>query len=228
MPKVEAPKDTGIKAIPEPTLRRLPLYYQYLKKIRDEKRGEFISCTQIGNALSILPIQVRKDLGVTDAVGKPKLGYSIDELIAIIEEFLGWNNTKDAYLIGVGHLGTALLGFDRFKEYGLNIIAAFDNDKEKIGQTIHGVKVFHIGKLDNMVKRMGIKIGILTVPSGPAQDLTNEMVHAGIEAIWNFSPVKVAVPQGIIVQHENLASSLVVLAKKLTLARTTQSEDGVK
>ncbi len=227
MTKVEAPNPV-IKAIPEPTLRRLPLYYQYLKKVRDENKGDFISCTQIGNALSILPIQVRKDLGVTDAVGKPKLGYSIDELIAIIEDFLGWNNTKDAYLVGVGHLGTALLGFDRFKEYGLNIIAAFDIDKEKVGQIIHGVKVFHIGKLDNMVKRMGIKIGILTVPSAPAQDLTNEMVHAGIEAIWNFSPVKVAVPQGIIVQHENLASSLVVLSKKLTLARTTQSEDGVK
>jgi redox-sensing transcriptional repressor len=228
MQKVEVPKDPVIKAIPEPTLRRLPLYYQYLKKIRDEKKSQFISCTQIGNDLSILPIQVRKDLGVTDAVGKPKLGYSIDGLIAIIEEFLGWNNTKDAYLVGVGHLGTALLGFERFKEYGLNIIAAFDNDKEKIGQTIHGVKVFHIGKLDNMVKRMGIKIGILTVPSEPAQDLTNEMVHAGIEAIWNFSPVKVTVPPGIIVQHENLASSLVVLSKKLALARKTQSQDGVE
>jgi redox-sensing transcriptional repressor len=79
-----------------------------------------------------------------------------------------------------------------------------------------------------MVKRMGIKIGILTVPSEPAQDLTNEMVHAGIEAIWNFSPVKVTVPPGIIVQHENLASSLVVLSKKLTLARKTQSQDGVE
>ena len=223
MPKVEDTKDPVIKAIPEPTLRRLPLYYQYLKKVRDQKKNEYISCTQIGNELSILPIQVRKDLGVTDAVGKPKLGYSIDGLIAIIEDFLGWNNTKDAYLVGVGHLGTALLGFERFKEYGLNIIAAFDIDKEKIGKTIHGVKVFHIGKLDNMVKRMGIKIGILTVPSAPAQDLTNEMVHAGIEAIWNFSPVKVAVAPGIIVQHENLASSLVVLSKKLTLARTNQS-----
>ncbi len=114
--------------------------------------------------------------------------------------------------------------FERFKEYGLNIIALLRPiDKEKIGKTIHGVKVFHLGKLPNMVKRMGIKIGILTVPAAPAQDLTNEMVNAGIRAIWNFSPVKVHVPSDIIVQHENLASSLVVLAKKLTLARQTQS-----
>lgn len=223
MTNVDGKNDLPTKPIPEPTLRRLPLYYQYLKKVRDQQKGDFISCTQIGNDLSILPIQVRKDLGVAEAVGKPKLGYDIEELISIIEEFLGWNNTKDAYLIGVGHLGTALLGFERFKEYGLNIIAAFDIDKEKIGQTIHGVKVFHLGKLPNMVKRMGIKIGILTVPATPAQDLTNEMVSAGIRAIWNFSPVRVNVPPGIIVQHENLASSLVVLAKKLTLARKTQS-----
>lgn len=223
MTNVEDRIDLPTKPIPEPTLRRLPLYYQYLKKVRDEKKKDFISCTQIGNDLSILPIQVRKDLGVAEAVGKPKLGYSVEELISTIEDFLGWNNTKDAYLVGVGHLGTALLGFERFKEYGLNIIAAFDIDKEKIGKTIHGVKVFHLGKLPNMVKRMGIKIGILTVPAAPAQDLTNEMVNAGIRAIWNFSPVKVHVPSDIIVQHENLASSLVVLAKKLTLARQTQS-----
>ena len=223
MANVEDRNDLPTKPIPEPTLRRLPLYYQYLKKVRDEHKGDFISCTQIGNDLSILPIQVRKDLGIAEAVGKPKLGYSIDELISIIETFLGWNNTKDAYLVGVGHLGTALLGFERFKEYGLNIIAAFDIDKEKIGKTIHGVKVFHMGKLHNMVKRMGIKIGILTVPAPPAQELTNEMVRAGMQAIWNFSPVKVSVPPGIIVQHENLASSLVVLAKKLTLARQNQS-----
>lgn len=220
--------DLPTKPIPEPTLRRLPVYYQYLKKIRDENKRDFISCTQIGNDLSILPIQVRKDLEVTEATGKPKLGYSIDELIDSIGEFLGWNNTKDAYLIGVGHLGTALLGFERFKEYGLNIIAAFDIDAEKIGESIHGVKVFHINKLGNMVRRMGIKIGILTVPAGPAQDLAEIMVKAGIQAIWNFSPVKVNVPSGIIVQHENLASSLIVLSKKLALTLKAQSQDEVK
>lgn len=225
MINTEAPVDAP-RAIPEPTLRRLPLYYQYLKKVRDEKNIEFISCTQIGNDLAILPIQVRKDLGVTDAIGKPKLGYSINTLIETIEDFLGWNNTKDAYLVGVGHLGTALLGFERFKEYGLNIIAAFDNDVAKIGTTIHGVKVFPIGKLPNMVKRMGIKIGILTVPAGPAQHLTDDMVKAGIKAIWNFSPVKVQVPVDIITQHENLASSLVVLSKKLALARKNERQDG--
>ncbi len=217
MTNMEDKSDLPTKPIPEPTLRRLPVYCQYLKKIRDEKKGEYISCTQIGNDLSILPIQVRKDLEVTDAVGKPKLGYGIEELVTAIEDFLGWNNTKDAFLVGVGHLGTALLGFERFKEHGLNIIAAFDIDAGKIGETIHGVKVFHIKKLPDMVRRMGIKIGILTTPAYSAQELTDNMIKAGIQAIWNFSPVKVNVPPGIIVQHENLAVSLVVLSKKLAL-----------
>jgi len=223
MVKMGDKKDLPTKPIPEPTLRRLPVYYQYLKNIRDENKGDFISCTQIGNGLDILPIQVRKDLEVAEAIGRPKLGYSIDGLIATIEDFLGWHNTKDAYLLGVGHLGTALLGFERFKEYGLNILAAFDIDKTKIGISVHGVRIFHITKLAHMVERTGIKIGILTVPPLSAQETADYMVKAGIQAIWNFSTTKVNVPTNVIVQHENLASSLVVLSKKLALAMEAQS-----
>lgn len=213
-----------LKAIPEPTLRRLPIYYQYLKKIQSEKKSEYISCTQIGNELNILPIQVRKDLEITEASGKPKLGYGVKELLSNIEDFLGWNNTTDAYLVGVGHLGSALLGYQGFKEYGLNIIAAFDSDESKTGTEVHGKTIFPVGKLPEMIKRMGIKIGILTVPAYCAQELANLMVGAGIHAIWNFSPVKIIVSQGIIVQHENLASSLVVLSKKLAMSIQTDRQ----
>lgn len=206
------------KAIPEPTLRRLPIYYQYLKRTFSEKKSEYISCTRIGNELNILPIQVRKDLEITEASGRPKVGYSVKELIGSIEDFLGWNNITDAYLVGVGNLGSALLGYQGFREYGLNIIAGFDADDEKAGTEIHGIRIFNVGKLAEMIKRMGIRIGILTVPGYCAQELTDSMVEAGIHAIWNFSPIKVMVPKGIIVQHENLASSLVVLSKKLAMS----------
>lgn len=212
------------KAIPEPTLRRLPIYYQYLKKVQTEKKSEYISCTQIGNELNILPIQVRKDLEVTEALGRPKLGYGVKELLCNIEDFLGWNNTTDAYLVGVGNLGSALLGYQGFKEYGLNIIAAFDEDETKAGTEIRGKVIFHVGKLSEMIKRMGIKIGVLTVPAHCAQELTDLMVEAGIHAIWNFSPVKIMVPQSIVVQHENLASSLVVLSKKLAMSLKSERQ----
>jgi redox-sensing transcriptional repressor len=145
-------------------------------------------------------------------------------LLSNIEDFLGWNNTTDAYLVGVGNLGSALLGYQGFKEYGLNIIAAFDADETKAGTEIRGKLVFPVGKLPDMIRRMGIKIGILTVPAQSAQELTDLMVDAGIHAIWNFSPIKIMVPQRIIVQHENLASSLVVLSKKLAMSLKTERQ----
>jgi redox-sensing transcriptional repressor len=207
-----------IRAIPEPTLRRLPMYYQYLKRMHEEKKLDYISCTQIGNDLSVLPIQVRKDLQIADAVGKPKTGYSVGELIDTIEDFLGWNNTTDAYLVGVGNLGAALLGYEGFNEYGLNIVAGFDANEEKVGKEIGGKRILNVSKLAEMIKRMSIKIGILTVPAPVAQKTADVMVKAGIHAIWNFSPVKIVVPPDVIVQHENLASTLGVLSKKLALA----------
>jgi redox-sensing transcriptional repressor len=218
MPDKEKERTGITKAIPEPTLRRLPVYHQYLKKVRAEGQTNFISCTQIGENLSILPIQVRKDLQIADAVGKPKLGYGVDELIDVIESFLGWNNTTDAYLVGAGNLGSALLGYRGFREHGLNIVAAFDVDKDKIGSEINGKKILPVAKLPDMIRRMSIRIGVLTVPDSVAQDLADVMVKAGIHAIWNFSPVRITVPPDIIVQHENLAASLVVLSKKLALA----------
>lgn len=215
---------TTTKAIPEPTLRRLPLYYQYLKKVLAEKKSDYVSCTQIGDDLNVLPIQVRKDLEVTEASGRPKVGYSVKELISSIENFLGWNNLSEAYLVGVGNLGSALLGYQGFRQYGLNIIAAFDVDDAKVGREIQGVRILHVTKLAEMIRRMGTKIGILTVPGYCAQELTDLMVEAGIRAIWNFSPVRIRVPQGIIVQHENLASSLVVLSKKLSMSMRAERQ----
>ncbi len=198
-------KETGpTKPIPEPTLRRLPIYYQYLKKWHGETHLDYISYNQIGADLNVLPIKVRKDLE--------------------IEAFLGWDNTTDGYLVGVGNLGSALLGYQGFRDYGLNIIAAFDTDESKVGKEIHGTVVLPVEKLPNMIKRMGIKIGILTVPAHSAQDLAATMVDAGVRAIWNFSPVKINVPPHVIVQHENLASSLVVLSKKLTQAMKATAE----
>jgi redox-sensing transcriptional repressor len=218
MRETDDKKAGAIKPIPEPTLRRLPVYYQYLKKMRAEKGYDYVSSAQIGNDLNMLPIQVRKDLQITEAAGKPKLGYDVIELMATIENFLGWNNTADGYLVGVGNLGSALLGYQGFKDYGLNIIAAFDVDERKVGTEIHETKILHVSKLPSMIRRMGIKIGILTVPAQSAQFLADIMIKAGMRAIWNFSPVKLNAPPHVIIQHENLASSLAVLSKKLAQA----------
>ncbi len=204
------------KSIPEPTLRRLPLYYQYLKRIQ-ELQNSYISCTQIANDLNLVSIQVRKDLEMTGIIGKPKLGYPTMELMKAIEQFLGWNDANDAFLAGVGHLGYAILGYKGFKDFGINIVAAFDSDPQKIGKEIHHVRVLSLTKMHTLIQRMKIKIGILTVPAEAAQEVADIMISAGIRAIWNFAPVKINIPSHIIVQHENLAASLGVLSKKLRM-----------
>lgn len=205
------------KEIPEPTLRRLPVYYQYIKKFSQDSKSNFISCTQIARELHLIAIQVRKDLEYTAAQGKPKVGYCVLDLLRAIECFLGWNNTTEAVLVGSGHLGAALLGYNGFKDYGLNIIAAFDNDARKIGKEIRGRKIYSIKKMPDIVKRTNIKIGILTAPGGVAQELADLMIDAGIRAIWNFAPTKISASSEVIIQHENLASSLAVLSKRLAL-----------
>ena len=174
-----------------------------------------ISSAQIAKFLGFNTIQVRKDIEATKIEGKPKRGYNLKKLISAIEKFLGFYTKNEAVLIGAGHLGYALLGYHGFKEYGLDIIAAFDNNPERVDKFINYKKVFSIDRLEDIISRMQIKIGILTVPSAVAQELADRMVKVGIKAIWNFAPIKINVPKDVVVQHENLASSLAVLSQKI-------------
>jgi redox-sensing transcriptional repressor len=174
-----------------------------------------VSCSDIGRDLSCVPVQVRKDLQYTGIVGKPKTGYSVTELIQTIESFLGWNNVSEAFLVGAGNLGTALLGHERFSKFGLRIVAAFDTDPNKVGQCIHDKAVLPLEKLGDLAQRMSIHLGIITAPAEVAQGVADEMVKAGIQAIWNFAPVRLKVPEHIFVHNEDLYSSLASLSCKL-------------
>lgn len=204
----------NVAGISVPTLRRLPMYHGYLKKAAGQGRA-FVSCTHIAAGLHLVPIQVRKDLHSAGIDGKPRVGYEVPVLISSLEKFLGWNNLSKAYLVGAGDLGAALLGYRGFNDQGLDIVATFDNDPRKIGGKIHGKNVFALDKFADLVKRNGVLIGILAVPRGAAQDVADIMIRAGIRAIWNFTSVRLLVPPSIIVQDENLASSLAVLSKRL-------------
>ncbi|HXS78611.1 MAG TPA: redox-sensing transcriptional repressor Rex [Terracidiphilus sp.] len=200
--------------IPQPSLNRLPQYHHYLSELKTRGINR-VSCSHIGTDLNLVPVQVRKDLQYTGIVGKPKTGYSVLELIQAIEAFLGWNNVNEAFLVGVGNLGTALLGHERFSNFGLSIVAAFDADPEKIGHWIHGKAVLPLEKLADLAQRMSIHLGIITAPAEFAQAIADEMVRGGIQAIWNFAPVRLKVPAHIIVHNEDLYSSLASLSWKL-------------
>lgn len=203
-----------VRVIPEATLRRLPLYHRFLQQIATVD-VPFVSCSTIARALDLDPTQVRKDIEVTGIVGRPKVGYPLAGLILWIEEFLGWNNTKEAFLAGAGSLGSALLGYEKFRQLGLNIVAAFDTDPYKVGQQIHGKEVVHLDKLPDLAQRMHIHLGVLATPAVAAQKVADLMVEGGIRAIWNFAPVHLRVPDFVILQNEDLYHSLASLSFKL-------------
>jgi redox-sensing transcriptional repressor len=200
--------------IPPASLRRLPVYHHYLVELAAKGILQ-VSSSLIGQDLGCIPVQVRKDLQYTGIIGKPKTGYSVSELIQAIETFLGWNNVNEAFLVGAGNLGTALLGHERFSRFGLKIVAAFDTDPCKIGQRIHEKVVLPLDHLADLAPRMSIHLGIITTPGEVAQAVADEMTKAGIQAVWNFAPVTLKVPDHIFVHNEDLYSSLASLSWKL-------------
>ena len=204
-----------VKGFPIPSVRRLPLYLRLLRELRSQGHDS-VSCTQIAENLDQGTVQVRKDLAITGIVGRPKVGYQIPELIDAIETFLGWKNTRDAFLVGAGSLGSALLGYEGFSDSGLNIVAAFDTNPEIIGTRIHDKEVLAWDSFHDLAHRMHILIGILAVPADVAQEVTNAVILAGIRAIWNYTPAKLEVPPTIVVEDVRLSSSLAMLSSRLT------------
>jgi redox-sensing transcriptional repressor len=207
--------DKNLFGIPEPTLRRLPKYIDLLKRL---KRSDikYISSKIIADKLNLDSIQVRKDLAITGTIGRPKMGFELDELIKALIHTLNWDNLNDAFIVGAGSLGAALIGYKNFASCGLNIVAAFDNDPEKVGTLINGIEILKIEKLSDMIRRMHINIGILTVPEEDAQTIAEEMVVGGVTAIWNFAPIHLRLPKSIIVENAQLTQSLGVLTHKLS------------
>lgn len=195
-------------------MQRLPQYLAYLK-VRQKQGETMVSSTIIAEDLRLNPVQVRKDLALATSAGRPKTGYPIDTLIDDLEHFLGYHNTQDAFVVGTGRLGSALLGNRQFADYGLNILAGFDIDPALHGQEVEGKPIFPMEKLPNLVVRMRVMIGILSVPPSAAQAACDHMVESGIEAIWNFTAKQLDVPEAIIVHNENLATSFAILSNLL-------------
>ena len=197
-----------------PTIRRLPLYLSVLQKAV-EREAAHVSSSQLARVLGLEPIQVRKDLEAVGVSGQPRVGFPLREVVAAIEGFLGWDNVTDAFVIGAGHLGMALAGYSGFQRYGLNVVALFDNDPGKIGRRVHGKEVLPIAKFSNLAGRLHVHIAILTVPGAEAAHVVQLAIDSGIRAIWNFTPAKLNVPAGVIVERVDLAASLAVLSSKL-------------
>lgn len=205
------------------TLGRVPMYLEYLKSPFLE--DECISATKIAKALHLGEVQVRKDLNIVSGSGKPKIGYQKKNLISDLENILGNGKRRLAVLVGAGRLGTALMGFEGFSDYGLEIEAAFDRSVNRNKTTVFGKPVYPIEQFRFFCQMHDVRIGIITVPAEEAREVCDLMVESGIEAIWNFAPVMLSVPDGILVQQENLALSLAHLSYQSSRIQEAMKND---
>ena len=207
------------KKISKSVLKRLPGYLTYLKNMPDNG-SPYISATALANALGMGEVQVRKDLAMVGIPGKPRRGYPAGELCEAISHALGWDIPTEAAIVGIGSLGRALLGYNGFEEQNLSIATAFDSNPAIIAQHVHGVKVRPMEELSAIIKRFKIKIGIITVPAIHAQECCDQLVAAGVEAIWNFAPIQLSTPKSVTVQNVDLAQSLAVLSHSINYSKS--------
>ncbi len=201
-------------AIPILTLKRLPRYLEALYRFK--KAGlKMVSATKIAIFTDVHMTQVRKDLAYTGVVGTPKIGHKLDDLIQAIEQCLNWNDISSCFLVGVGHLGKALMGYQELSKKGLRIIAAFDTNPELIGTTLQDIPIYATDKMSNLLSRLHVHIGIITVPAEAAQEVADMMVENGVIAIWNFTPTKLELPEHVILENIDMSSSLAVLSRRV-------------
>ena len=202
------------QAVTKQTLKRLPKYLSYLKAL-PSPAPDHISATAIAEALTLNDVLVRKDLAAVSRSGKPKVGYERGTLIQELEAFLGFNDTGVAILAGAGKLGRALMDYEGFRAYGLNVVAGFDPSVAAAEYTPGGKPLYPSARMGELCRRLQVRIGIITAPAASAQQVCDELIACGVLAIWNFAPVHLKVPDGILVQQEDMAASLAVLSAHL-------------
>jgi redox-sensing transcriptional repressor len=200
--------------IPQETARRLSLYVRSLRRL-GEQGIKVSSSEEITRFLNISSVQFRKDLSYFGEFGKRGVGYDVEALSKEIEKILGTDVVWKIVLVGVGKLGSALLGYPGFLEFNLEIAYAFDNDIGKIGKVWEGIRIEDISKMKEIIQKNNIKIAILSVPIDSAQRQSQELVKCGIKAILNFVPLNLVLPKNIFVSNVDMASELESLVYKL-------------
>lgn len=201
--------------LPEPTLRRLPWYMAYVSTLR-AANVESVSTTRIAEALDVDTSQIAKDLSFLGIRGKTRIGYQVAELEETLANFLGFGRRHNAIMVGVGSLGAALIADSGLQRYGLNIVAGIDTNPDIIGTKICGVEIFAPDALRDLVKRFKANIGVVAVPFESAQAVSDNLAAAGIKGIWNFTPSRIRVPEGIVIANTSIYSHLAVMYNRLS------------
>jgi len=206
---------TPVKHIADSTVRRLSAYLRFLEDF--ENRGlTTISSEELANRGGTTSAQVRKDLSFFGSFGKRGLGYSVPELAGRLREILGLGKEWRVVIVGAGKIGSALAQYRGFRQRGFNILAAYDNNGEKIGRKLEGIPVRDIAQLERDIQRDKPDIVVLTVPGDEAQNVVDRVVKAGVKAILNFSPAQLHAPADVAIKTVNMAMELEGLSFALT------------
>ncbi|RJP58769.1 MAG: redox-sensing transcriptional repressor Rex [Candidatus Auribacter fodinae] len=197
--------------IPDATIKRLSLYCKELRVLSNEGM-EVVLSKDLANRLDLNPTQVRKDLSYFGKFGRRKRGYDVSELLANLSEILGITTDNKIGIFGLGNLGRALLNFKGFSVRGFYVAALFDVDPAKIGSTLFGKQCYALSDAQEIVKKEGIKIAVLAVPDGAAQDVMDVILGCGIKSILNFTQRHVVVPEDVMIRSVDFTDKLELLA----------------
>ncbi|MBU7315841.1 redox-sensing transcriptional repressor Rex [Paenibacillus oleatilyticus] len=197
--------------ISEAVVRRLPVYLRFLNEL-SKKNVQTVSSQDLGQKLDLNPAQIRKDLAYFGEFGKKGIGYDVDYLIEKIRQILKLNKIIPVALVGAGNLGRALCNYNAYLKDNMKIVAVFDSHESKIGDTINNLKVKSTSEMKATIQELKVRIGIITVPAAEAQQVANQFVEAGVEAILNFAPMIIKVPGEMRVHHADFTTELQSLA----------------
>jgi len=193
--------------IPDIIIGRLPIYLRALQRLAEEGISN-TSSQELGEIIGISAAQIRKDISQFGEFGKQGTGYAIPYLIECLQSILKVNLVWDMIIVGMGDMGHALARYNGFGDRGFQVTLLFDNDPQKIGQIVNNLEVFGMDGMVEKVKQNKIKVAILTVPASAAQDVTEQLIKAGIKSILNYAPIHLNVPRGVRVQHIDPATHL--------------------
>lgn len=193
--------------IPQRTVERFFRYCQFLHN-RLESGSEYVFSHELAAAVGVSPEQVRRDLMNFELKGTPQRGYPIKEFMAELYSHLESSSLTKMVLVGVGNLGKAILSYFLKRRPNLSIVAAFDQDPEKVNRVYSGCQVHHIGQLEKTVARERAAVGIVTVPASTAQEAADALVRAGVRGLVNFAPVQLKVPPGIFLEQLDITLSI--------------------
>ena len=196
-----------LKNLPHKTVERLSQYRRALLLILSKEKT-FVFSHEIAQMLHITPVQVRRDLMLIGYSGNLRKGYDIKELIELIGRIVDTDKGQRVAVIGVGNLGRAIISYFKGRRSKLSIIAAFDVNSEKINRAYDGVPVYHLNQLGDIIKKNGITIGIITVPSDAAVEIAESLVQAGVKGILNYSPKPLNVPPHVYLEEYDMITSL--------------------